>query len=90
MVGPGPSPEGRLFLEEEFWRDTRAQAVLVSPILIDAASIGVALPGPPARPPGDYRAGSPEAAESFRDLAVIALRLSSQRGQGGAHGLREK
>jgi HD-like signal output (HDOD) protein len=85
MVHPGSRPKEPPFLEEDFWRASRAQAVLVSPILIDAAPIGViyldrlqALPA--------ITALDRQRLQSFRDLAVIALRLSSQRGQGGLTG----
>jgi HD-like signal output (HDOD) protein len=82
LVCPGAGPEDGPFLEDEFWRGSRAQAVLVSPILIDAAPIGVIyldrLQSLPAITGKDR-----QRLQSFRDLAVIALRLSSQRGQGG-------
>jgi hypothetical protein len=85
LVGPGARIEDPPSLEEEFWRASGAQAVLVSPILVDAAPIGVvyldrrqALPA--------ITALERQRLQSFRDLAVIALRLSSQRGQGGLTG----
>jgi hypothetical protein len=85
LVSAGAQPEEPPFLEEEFWRASGAQAVLVSPILIDAAPIGAiyldrlqALPA--------IAALDRQRLQSFRDLAVIALRLSSQRGQGGLSG----
>jgi eukaryotic-like serine/threonine-protein kinase len=85
LVGPEARPEEPPFLEEEFWRASGARAVLVSPILIDAAPIGAiyldrlqALPA--------ITALDRQRLQSFRDLAVIALRLSSQRGQGGLTG----
>jgi eukaryotic-like serine/threonine-protein kinase len=85
LVGPGARPEEPPCLEEEFWQAAGAQAVLVSPILIDAAPIGViyldrlqALPA--------ITALDRQRLQSFRDLAIIALRLSSQRGQGGFAG----
>jgi HD-like signal output (HDOD) protein len=82
LVTPRARPEEPPFLDEEFWQASGAQAVLVSPILIDAAPIGViyldrlrALPA--------ITALDRQRLQSFRDLAVIALRLSSQRGQEG-------
>jgi HD-like signal output (HDOD) protein len=82
LVFPGARPEEPPFLEEEFWQASQAQAVLVSPLLIDAAPIGVIyldrLHSLPA-----ITALDRQRLQSFRDLAVIALRLSSQRGQGG-------
>jgi HD-like signal output (HDOD) protein len=85
LVGPDARPEEPPFLEEEFWRVSGAQAILVSPILIDAAPIGAiyldrlqALPA--------ITALDRQRLQSFRDLAIIALRLSSQRGQGGLSG----
>jgi HD-like signal output (HDOD) protein len=85
VVSPGPRPKETPFLEEEFWRVSGAQAVLVSPVLIDAAPIGVIyldrLQTLPAITTLDR-----QRLQSFRDLAVIALRLSSQRGQGGLSG----
>jgi eukaryotic-like serine/threonine-protein kinase len=84
-VGPEARPENPPFLEKEFWGASGAQAVLVSPILIDAAPIGVIyldrLQSLPA-----ITALDRQRLQSFRDLAVIALRLSSQRGQGGLTG----
>jgi hypothetical protein len=73
LVCSGVRPEDPPFLEEEFWRASGARTVRVSPILIDAAPIGVI-----------YL--DRQRLQSFRDLAVIALRLSSQRGQGGLTG----
>ncbi len=85
LVGPGARPEEPPFLEEEFWQASGSRAVLVSPILIDAAPIGVIyldrLQDLPAITVLDR-----QRLQSFRDLAVIALRLSSQRGQGGLSG----
>jgi len=85
LVGPGSGSGEEAFLEEEFWRASRAQAVLVSPILIDGAPIGVIyldrLRSLPAITGKDR-----QRLQSFRDLAVIALRQSSQRGQGGLSG----
>ncbi len=85
LIGPGTRPETPPFLEEEFWQASGAQAVLVSPILIDAAPIGAIyldrLQDLPA-----ITALDRQRLQSFRDLAVIALRLSSQRGQGGLTG----
>ena len=85
LVGPGARPEEPPCLEEEFWQASGARAVLASPILIDASPIGViyldrlqALPA--------ISALDRQRLQSFRDLAVIALRLSSQRGQGGLSG----
>ncbi len=75
--GTGDGP----FLEEDFWRDSGARAVLVSPIHIDAAPVEVMymdrLQSRPAVSAQDI-----QRLQSFRDLAVIALRQSSQRGPG--------
>ena len=72
-------------MEEEFWQVSKAQAVLVSPILIDSAPIGVIymdrLKSVPA-----ISALDRQRLQSFRDLAVIAIRLSSQRTQDGLSG----
>jgi HD-like signal output (HDOD) protein len=85
LVCSGVRPEDPPFLEEEFWRASGARTVRVSPILIDAAPIGVIyldrLQSLPA-----ITALDRQRLQSFRDLAVIALRLSSQRGQGGLTG----
>ena len=79
VVGPGTGDAP--FLEEDFWRDSGARAVLVSPIHIDAAPVGVMymdrLQSRPAVSAPDI-----QRLQSFRDLAVIALRQSSQRGPG--------
>ena len=79
VVGPGTGDVP--FLEEDFWRDSGARAVLVSPIHIDAAPVGVMymdrLQNRPAVSAQDI-----QRLQSFRDLAVIALRQSSQRGPG--------
>jgi HD-like signal output (HDOD) protein len=85
LVDPGARPEDAPFLEEEFWRASGARAVLVSPILIDAAPIGVIYLDRLQDLPG-ITALDRQRLQSFRDLAVIALRLSSQRGQGGLSG----
>jgi HD-like signal output (HDOD) protein len=80
LVGPEDGPGDDSFLGEEFWRDSGAQLVLVSPILIDAAPIGVIYLERRQRET-TLSAQDRQRLHSFRDLAVIALRLSSQRGQ---------
>ncbi len=85
LVCPGSRPQDRRLMEEEFWQVSKAQAVLVSPILIDSAPIGVIymdrLKSVPA-----ISALDRQRLQSFRDLAVIAIRLSSQRTQDGLSG----
>jgi eukaryotic-like serine/threonine-protein kinase len=85
LVGPESGPSSPPCLAEEFWRASRARAVLVSPILIDAAPIGVIYLDRFESQPA-ITAKDRQRLQSFRDLAVIALRQSSQRGQGGLTG----
>lgn len=79
VVGPGTG-DGP-FLEEDFWRDSGATAVLVSPIHIDAAPVGVMymdrLQSRPAVSAQDI-----QRLQSFRDLAVIALPAEQPAGAG--------
>ncbi len=85
LVCPESRPEDRQLMKEEFWEASQARAILVSPILIDAVPIGVIymdrLHSVPA-----INARDRQRLQSFRDLAVIAIRLSSQRPQDGLSG----
>jgi len=85
LVCPESRPQDRQLMQEEFWQASRAQAILVSPILIDSTPIGVIymdrLHSVPA-----ISALDRQRLQSFRDLAVIAIRLSSQRPQDGLSG----
>jgi HD-like signal output (HDOD) protein len=85
LVCPESSPQDRQLMKEEFWQASKAQAILVSPILIDSAPLGVIymdrLKGSPA-----ITALDRQRMQSFRDLTAIAIRLSSQRAQEGLSG----
>jgi len=85
LVCPESRPADRQLMKEEFWEASQARAILVSPILIDAVPIGVIymdrLQSVPA-----INARDRQRLQSFRDLAVIAIRLSSQRPQDGLSG----
>ena len=72
-------------MQEEFWESSRAQAILVSPILIDSTPIGVIYMDRLRSVPA-ISALDRQRLQSFRDLAVIAIRLSSQRPQDGLSG----
>lgn len=82
LLSPASRPQDRRLMAEGFWQTSQAQAILVSPILIDAVPIGVIyvdrLQSVPAITPLER-----QRLQSFRDLAVIAIRLSSQRLQEG-------
>ncbi len=82
LVCPDSRPKDRGLMTEKFWQASQAQAILVTPILIDTVPIGVIymdrLQSVPA-----INARDRQRLQSFRDLAVIAIRLSSQRPQDG-------
>jgi hypothetical protein len=76
LVGPAARPENPPFLEDTFWQASRAKTVLVSPILVDAAPIGVIYQDRLQDLPA-ITALDRQRLQNFRDLAVIALRLTA-------------
>jgi len=85
LVSPGTRPQDRQLLEEEFWQASKAQTILITPIQIDSTPIGVIYMDRLAHQPV-VSALDRQRVQSFRDQAVIAIRLRSQRTQDGLLG----
>jgi hypothetical protein len=85
LVCPGTRPQDRQLLEEEFWQVSKAQTILITPIQIDSTPIGVIYMDRQANQPA-VSALDRQRVQSFRDQAVIAIRLRSQRTQDGLLG----
>jgi transcriptional regulator with GAF, ATPase, and Fis domain len=79
VVDPGSRPEDRTLMEEDYWRGSDTQMFLVSPVHVGKTPVGALYAD---RCTSRHPITDPERQrfQSFRDLAVIAIRLSSAQG----------